>query len=158
MGNCAKCFHAEENHKPIDGTKETDFISHICTGSLECRCEHFEEPYLVEFAQDIEKAKYEITKIYDRSVYILKNIPQTRNASEKTFGRIYNEIWHAVKIRKDNSNVTTEVWNRSKASDSINREKRRAKKDYPPLKTYDPKVARKQIVLFEAYMELAIEK
>ena len=51
MTECAKCFHAEENHKPVEGTDNC----HICTGSLECRCEHFEEQHLVAFAAEIEK-------------------------------------------------------------------------------------------------------
>jgi len=157
LADCAKCFHPKVNHKPIDGAPADSYISHICTATIDCSCEHYEEPYLVEFAQDIEKAKYEITKIYDRCVYILDKIPRTRNASEKTFGKIYNEIWHNVKIRKGGSNLTTDVWDKAKPSDSINREKRRAKKNHPELQTYDPKVIKQQTVLFEAYMELATE-
>jgi len=157
LGNCANCFHPKENHKPIDGAAADSYISHICNATIDCNCQHYEEPYLVDFAQEIEKAKYEITIVYDRCVYILQKIPKTRNASEKTFGKIYNEIWHGVKIRKTGSNLSTEVWDRAKPSDSINREKRRAKKKHPELQTYDPKVIKKQAALFEAYMELAAE-
>jgi len=162
LTNCAKCSHPKENHKkvevPVGEFQQNDsYISHICTGDLYCRCEHYEEPYLVEFAQDIEKVKHESKYIYERTVYILTNIPQTRNASQKTFGKIYNEIWHGMKIRKYYSNLTTDIWDRSKASDTINREVRRAKSENPTLKTYDPKVIRKHQVIYQAMMELAVE-
>jgi len=162
LSDCAGCFHPKENHKPVKGEngeffKKDDFECSICTATIECSCEHYEEPYLMEFAQDIAKVKYESKNIYDRVVYILKNIPQMRNASQKTFGRVYNEIWHGVKIRKYYSNLTTEVWDRSKASDSINREVRRAKRENDTLKTYDPKVIRKHVVVYQAMMEMAIE-
>lgn len=155
MANCAKCFHAKENHKPIDGAPADSYISHICTAALDCRCEHYEEPYLVEFAQDIAKVKYERKTIFDRVLYILTNIPQTRNASQKTFGLIYNNIWHGVKIRAKNSNLTTDVWNRTASWDSINREVRRAKREQTNLATYDPKVIEKHKIIFQAYMEMA---
>lgn len=155
MTDCSKCYHPKENHKPIDGALGTDFISHICTGALDCRCEHYEEPYLVEFAQDIAKVKHERKTIFDRVLYILTNIPQTRNASQKTFGKIYNEIWHGMKIRAKNSNLTTDVWNKTASWDSINREVRRAKREQPTLATYDHKVIEKHAIIFQAYMELA---
>ncbi len=155
LSDCATCFHPKENHKPIDGAPADSYISHICTGALDCRCEHYAEPYLVEFAQEIEKVKHERKTIFDRVLYILTNIPQTRNASQKTFGKIYNEIWHGMKIRVVNSNVTQEVWNRTASWDSINREVRRAKREVPTLATYDPKVIKKHEIIFQAYMELA---
>ncbi len=162
MTDCAKCFHPKENHKPVKGDdgefiKKDGFECHICTGELMCSCQRFEEPYLVEFAQDIEKVKHERKTIFDRVLYILTNIPQTRNASQKTFGKIYNEIWHGMKIRVENSNVNTDVWNRTASWDSINREVRRAKREQPTLATYDPKVIRKHQVIFQAYMELAAQ-
>ncbi len=137
----------------IDG-----YECHICTAAIDCSCEHFEEPYVLQFAKDIDKAKHERLTIYERCIYILTRIPQTRNASEKTFGKIYNEIWHGAKIRKSTSNLTSDVWDRSMPSDTINREKRRAKVNHPNLQTYDPKVLKQQTVLFQAYMELAAEQ
>jgi len=157
MSNCANCFHPKENHKPVEGSEGK---YHICTGSLECRCEHYEEPYLVQFAQDIEKQKLICRGLQNRSGYILENIPQTRNAGEKAFAKIYREIWHGIKIRKnaeDSTTVTTEVHKRLPHDDSINREKRRCKQWNADLRTYDPKIIKKQAAIWEAYMELAIE-
>ena len=160
--NCAKCFHPKENHKEIeisakDFQQVDTYISHICNATIFCRCERFVEPYLEEFAQDIEKVKHERKTIFDRVLYILTNIPQTRNASQKTFGKIYNEIWHGMKIRAHESNLNTDVWNKTASWDSINREVRRAKREQPTLATYDPKVIRKHQVIFQAMMELAVE-
>jgi len=91
LTDCAGCFHSKENHKPVEGS---DGKFHICTGSLECRCEHYEEPYLVEFAQDVEKQKLTCKTLKRRCEYILVNIPQMRNAGEKSFAKVYKEIWY----------------------------------------------------------------
>jgi len=154
MTDCAGCYHSKENHKPVEGTDNC----HICTGSLECRCEYFEEPYLVEFAQDIEKQKLICRTLKKRCGYILENIPQMRNAGEKSFDKVYKEIWYGVKIRKHNSTLVNDAeFRRMPHADSINREKRRCKQWNSNLRTYDPKIIKKQNAIYQAYMELAIE-
>ena len=157
MGECAKCFHSVENHKPIDGAKASDFISHICTGALDCRCEHFEEQYLEAFAVEIAMHKQKRWTQFDKAKYILEKIPQTRNAGEKTFAKIYNEIWFGFKIRKDGTKLTIQEWRRMPHDDTINRAKRRVKHNHPELGTYNPKVLYEQTALFQALMEMAIE-
>lgn len=157
MTNCAKCFHAKENHKPVEGTAGK---YHICTGSLTCTCEHFEEPYLVEFAQRIEEEKYIRKAIKSRCEYILEEIPQTRNAGEKTFAKIYKEIWYGVKIRKSVENSTTVnkfLHDEMPHDDTINREKRRCKQFKESLRTYDPKVLIQQTAIYQALVEMAAE-
>ena len=156
MTNCAdpNCNHPEENHKNMDGTNKC-----ICNGSIFCSCEKFEEQYLMQFAQDIEIQKAKCRTINKRCIYILEKIPQMRNAGEKSFARVYKEIWHGVKIRKNVNDSTTVNTQRDfdiPHDDSINREKRRVKEN-PNLATYDPKVIEKQNAIFQAYMELSIE-
>ena len=83
-----------------------------------------------------------------------------RNAGEKSFARVYKEIWHGIKIRKDEINSTTVNTQRDldvPVDDSINREKRRVKEN-PQFATFDPEVIKKQNAIYQAYMELAIEK
>ncbi len=150
---CARCFHPKENHKQIEGTNDC----HICTGSIECRCEHFEIPFLVEFAQKIEMVKSVRKTIRSRCEYILEMIPKTRNAGEKTFAKIYKEIWYGFKIRKDGTKLTTEEWKRMPHDDSINREKRRCKQHNENLQTYSKEVLIEQSAIYQALMELAIE-
>ena len=149
---CAKCFHELSNHINIDGTPKC-----ICNGSITCRCEQFEEQFLVDFAQEIEKEKAIRRSIKARCEYILEKIPQTRNAGEKTFAKIYNEIWYGFKIRKENTVLNTEIWKRLPNQDTINREKRRCKQHNEDYKTYDPSVIRKQGLIYQALLELAIE-
>jgi len=157
MGNCAGCFHAKEHHTPVDGSNgKID----TCSGSIDCRCEHFEESYLVEFAQDIEKHKIICKTIKHRAGYILDKIPQMRNAGEKSFAKVYREIWYGIKVRKnaqDCTTITTALHHKIPHDDSINREKRRCKQWDAELRTYDPKIIKKQAAIFEAYMEMAIE-
>ncbi len=153
MANCADCFHPKENHELVDGGPNA-----ICNGSLQCRCEHYQEPFLVEFAQFIEKEKARRRSIKARCKIILERIPQTRNCHDKTFPKIYKEVWHGFKIRKHGSTLfTTDKWNEMPADDDINREKRRVKEHNDNLKTYDPKVLRKQELVFQTMLELAAE-
>lgn len=144
MSDCANCFHSIENHEKS-----------ICDGAIDCMCEHFEVQQLVEFAAEIEMHKKQRWTQYERCVYILEKIPQTRNAGEKTFAKIYNEIWFGFKIRAQGTTLTTEQFNRLPSADSINREKRRAKQLNPALATYDGKVLKHQAAIFEALMEMA---
>ena len=158
---CSRCFHSKENHKPIDAEKPIEksdggFISHICTGDITCSCEHFEEPILMEFAQEIEKFKHLHTKIGKRCKFILQKIPTTRNAGDKSFPKIYKEIWHGVKIRKLGTNLTYDVWKDLPSDDDINREKRRVKEHNVALQTYDKKVLFEQTALYQAMMEMSI--
>lgn len=144
---CAKCFHPETNHASL-----------ICNGSLTCMCEKYIAPYLYEFAQLIEKEKSERRSIMKRCEFILKHIPQTRNAGEKSFAKIYWEIWEGLKIRKNNPQaLDSDTWKRLTPADTINREKRRSKQWNEELRTYDNKVIEKQTILFQTYMELAVE-
>lgn len=140
---CAKCHHANENH------------GGICSGSIECFCEEFVEPVLENFAQQVEKYKAEHKGVFKRVKYILTKLPPTRNAGEKTFAKIYREIWYGFKIRKDGTKLTTEEWKRMKHDDTINRQKRLVKAEYPDLATYDPKVLFEQTALYQAIIEQA---
>jgi hypothetical protein len=120
-------------------------------------CERFIPQVLFDSAQEIEKIKSETKKIYLRCKFILEKIPRTRNATEKTFPKIYKEIWYGFKIRKEGTKLTTDEWKRMPTDDQINREKRRVKQHYPELKTYDPNVIKHQENTFQAMLELAIE-
>lgn len=161
MSNCARCFHPKENHEKIKmpdlGKPPGSFGSHICTGSLECTCQHYEEPFLYDMAQEVEKIKSRIKSIYQRCRYILQKIPPTRNAGEKSFGRIYREIWYGFKIRAAGTEITIAQYKRMPHDDSINREKRRVKAANSTLQTYDPTVIEKQGMIYQCYLELAAE-
>jgi len=145
---CAKCFHPENNHGVV------------CSGDLMCLCEKFVPPFFVRFAQRIEKEKYERKNLRERCDFILSEIPQTRNAGEKNFPKIYLEIWHGFKIRKfakDSTPLTTDMFEKLPIHDSINREKRRCKQWNESLRTYSPKVLMEQTAIYQALMEMAIE-
>ncbi len=154
MPECANCFHSKYNHKPIEGYDNC----HICTGSLECRCEKYEEPYLTEFAQNIEKEKVKRWSIFDRCEHILKTIPQIRNSGEKTFYKIYIEIWFGFKIRAASTSLTKKEWDRLPNQDTVSRERRRVKQHNPDLESYDPKVIKGKAAIYETLMEMATEK
>ena len=144
--SCAKCFHDKSNHK--DG---------VCNGSLTCMCPEYVEPILFEFAQLVEKEKLERKNIKKRCQWILETIPKTRNAGEKTFYKIYIEIWYGFKIRKEGTKLTAEEWKRLPNQDTVNREKRRCKHNDDSLKTYDPQVQEKQTIIFQALLEMSAE-
>jgi len=162
MSDCARCFHPKENHKIVatpdlyEKTRD-NFPSHICTGSLDCTCQHYEEPFLHDMAQEVEKIKSKLKSIYQRSKYILEKMPPTRNAGEKSFGRIYREIWYGFKIRKEGTEITTAQYRRMPHDDSINREKRRVKAANSALQTYNLSVIEKQGIIYQCYLELAAE-
>ena len=143
---CAECFHSKENHH-----------SGVCSGSLTCICPKYIEPFLFEFAQRVEKEKHERKTIKKRCEYILENIPKTRNAGEKTFYKIYIEIWYGFKIRKEGTKITTTEWSRLPNQDTVNREKRRCKQFNEELKTYSPEVIKEQEAIFQAMMELSLD-
>lgn len=143
---CAKCFHKKEVHH-----------DNVCMGELSCQCSTFVEPYLFEFAQRVEEEKHIRKSIYQRCQYILENIPQTRNAGEKTFYKIFIEIWFGFKIRKDGMKMDKEVWDRLPNQDSISREKRRVKHDHPELGTYDKEILWHQKAIFQSLLELSYE-
>ena len=145
-GLCAKCHHPESNHGVV------------CSGELMCMCEKFIKPVLVAFAQEIEMQKAKLRSVYERCRYILEKIPPTRNAGEKTFAKIYREIWYGFKIRKEGTKITTEEFNRMKHDDTINRQKRLVKADSSSLATYDPEMQYHQSALYIAICELAIDK
>lgn len=144
---CAGCFHSFENH----------LESGVCNGSLTCMCHRYIPQELFDYAQEVEKIKSKTKKIYMRCKFILEKIPKTRNAGEKSFPKIYKEIWFGFKIRKEGTKYTTDEWNRMPTDDQINREKRRVKQHHPELKTYDPTMIKHQEASYQAYLELAIE-
>lgn len=141
---CADCFHEQYNHH--DG---------VCTGSITCMCSKYVEPFLYEFAQRVEEEKFIRKSIGKRCEWILENLPTTRNAGEKTFYKIYIEIWYGFKIRKEGTKLTTEEWKRLPNQDTINREKRRCKHNDESLKTYSPQVQMQQTAIFQALLEMA---
>ena len=145
--SCANCFHAKENH-----------TSGVCSGSLTCMCEKYIEPFLFAFAHRVEQEKHERKSIKKRCEYILEHIPKTRNAGEKTFYKIYIEIWHGFKIRKQNTSLTMEEWKRLPNQDTINREKRRCKQLNEELKTYSPQIKYEQAAIYQALLEMAIDE
>lgn len=145
---CSNCFHEQTNHE-----------SSICNGSITCLCEKFIPNELMEFAVKIEKAKSEIKTHYDRCKYILENIPQSRNAGSKSFYKIYNEVWHGIKIRKKlKLDFTPEIWKRMPVSSTVNRAKRFVKQDHDELKTYKKEMIIEQTALYQAIIEMAVER
>ena len=153
--NCGNCFHPEGNHKNIDGTDKA-----ICNATIGCRCEKFVTHELMEFAERIEKEKYERRTVRERCEYILVNIPQTRNAGEKTFAKIYQEIWHGVKIRKnakDSTAIDSNIHKDMPHADTINRAKRSCKQWNDELKTYSKQVLFHQTAIYQALVEMSAE-
>lgn len=151
---CANCFHQKENHKPVEGTDNC----HICTGSLECRCERFEDQYLERFAERVEEEKHKRRTIKSRCEYLLEKIPPTRNAGEKAFAKIFREVWYGFRIRKEGTAITTEQWKRMPHDDTINREKRRLKQHNDEYKTYDKEVLMEQTAIYQALIEMSAEQ
>jgi len=139
-----KCNHPKENHGVI------------CNGSIECFCEYWVEPVLEEFVQEVEAFKAKFKDDVRRASFILEKIPTTRNAGDKSFPKIYKEIWFGVKIRKGGTNLTYDVWKQIPSDDWINRAKRHAKENNPELRTYDPKTMFHQQTLYQAMVEMAI--
>jgi len=146
--SCAECFHNKENH----------YEKGVCTGDLTCRCDHYVEPFLYAFAQRVEEEKHIRKSINKRCEFILEKIPQTRNAGEKSFAKIYREIWYGFKIRKEGTKLTIEEWKRMPHDDTINREKRRCKQWNEELQTYDVKVQWEQTAIYQALLEMSIEQ
>jgi len=143
---CANCFHSKENHKGV------------CSGSLTCMCTNYVEPFLYAFAQRVEKEKYERKSIGKRCEFILEEIPQTRNAGEKTFAKIYYEIWYGFKIRVNNPQILDKkTWDRLPNQDTINREKRRCKQWNEELKTYSKETLWHQTAIYQSLLEMSVE-
>src|SRR5690242_5114049 len=108
---CANCFHERNAHH--DG---------VCMGKLECQCSNFVEPFLFEFAHRVEEEKHIRKSVEKRCEYILEKIPQSRNAGEKSFVKIYWEIWEGFKVRKGDAQVLdSNTWKRLTPADTINR-------------------------------------
>jgi hypothetical protein len=145
MTLCANCHHEEEAH------------ALICRGDITCLCEKFVPPILFEFAQKIDRAKDELKTHYQRCKWLLEKLPATRNAGSKTFYKVYCEIWHGVKIRKE-LGITTKEWKAMPVSSTVNRSKRFVKQDHPELGTYSPQMLIEQSALWEAIVEMAIER
>lgn len=117
-------------------------------------CGKFEESKLYAFAQEVEAQKEILKTVEKRVEFILAKIPTTRNAGEKSFAKIYREIWEGFKIRKGNPQVLdTDTWKRLTHDDTINRAKRKVKAENPELATYSPTVIEKQSLLYQAYTE-----
>lgn len=145
--NCGnpRCNHPEENHKTA-----------ICNGDLTCFCEKFVQPELEKFAQEVDMFKAKFSDDIKRAKFILEKIPTTRNAGDKSFPKIYKEIWYGIKIRKAGTNLTYDTWKQTPSDDWINRAKRHVKEDNPELRTYNPKVLFEQTALYQAMVEMAI--
>lgn len=144
---CADCFHSKEAHH--DG---------VCMGSLECKCFNYVEPFLFEFAQRVEQEKLKRKSINKRVKWILTELPTTRNAGEKTFYKIYTEIWYGFKIRKiSGTTMTKEVWDRLPNQDTVSREHRRVAHDYPELASYDKEVIQQKTAIYQALLEMSYE-
>lgn len=146
MPSCADCFHDEENH-----------TGGVCSGSLTCMCPKYKQQVLFDFAHEVEMEKAIRKSVYKRCFFVLQKIPGSRNATEKTFPKIYKEIWYGFKIRKEGTKLTTEEWKRMPSDDVINREKRRVKHDHPELATYNKEMITHQEATYQAYLELAVE-
>lgn len=145
---CADCNHKKESH----------ISAGVCSGSVSCQCKGFVEPILSKFFMEIEKAKNELRAIEKRCGFILEKIPKTRNAGEKTFYKIYIEIWHGFKIRKGSPSVLdTDTWKSLPNQDTINRGKRKCKQFHEELRTYNPEMMERQATLYQAVMEWAGE-
>ena len=143
---CAKCFHSKDNHQGV------------CNGSLTCMCTKYVAPFMYEFAHRVEQERHIRKDIYSRCEYILREIPPSRNAGEKSFAKIYYEIWEGLKIRLiDPQALDTKTWNRLSNQDTINREKRRVKADHPDLATYKKEVLWHQTAIFQALLEMSVE-
>lgn len=146
---CADCFHSKENH----------YEKGVCAGDLTCRCDHYNPPFLHEFAHRVEQEKYIRKGVRKRCEYILREIPGTRNASEKDFTRIYFEVWHGFKIRvKEPQILDRKTWDRLPNPDLINREKRHCKEDFPELQTNNKEVLWHQTAIYQALLEMSYEK
>lgn len=145
---CGNCQHDKANHVNIDGTPNS-----ICNATIYCNCECYMESNLVEFAEEIEKLKSELKFVKHRVRWILEKIPQTRNAGDKSFPKIYFEIWHGVKLRKAPVTISINQWNDLPSSDDINRMKRHVKQYNPELRTYDPDMLKHQIAKYQAVLE-----
>lgn len=141
-----RCNHPKENHIEI-----------VCTGDLMCMCNKFIEPEIYAFFQEVEAQKEKLKTVEKRCKFILERIPTTRNCSEKSFPKIYWEIFEGFKIRKGSPQaLDTDTWKRLTPMDTINRSKRKIKAEHPELATYNPDVIERQSQLFQAYSEWAV--
>jgi len=92
--------------------------------------------------------------------WMLEELPTIRNAGEKTFYKIYIEIWYGVKIRKNSGiTLTNDVWDRIPNQDTVSREHRRVtdKDHFPELGSYDKEVEWHKTAIFQALLEMSIE-
>lgn len=145
MSMCADCFHEKGNHSGA-----------ICSGSLTCLCEKFIEPYLVEWAQEVEMYKAQHRAVSDRVKYMLEKWPHLRNARDKTLGKVYKSIWHGFWPSK-NTVYTQAKFREMPETDTITRAKRFVMKKHPELQSFDQEFIRHKEAKFQAYLELAIE-
>lgn len=127
---------------------------------MTCRCDHYNPPYLYEFAHRVEEEKHKRRGIFPRIKWMLEEIPPMRNAGEKAFYKIYIEMWYGVKIRKNTGIVlTTDVWDRIPNQDTVSREHRRVtdSKHHPELGSYDKEVEWHKTAIFQALLEMSVE-
>ncbi len=142
--NCAKCYHAKENH------------GLVCNGSLTCMCQKYEPTELYEFAQQVERVKIQYKSLKERCQFILEKIPQLRNAGEKSFYKAYIWIWHDFHIKKG-TELDTNTWKHLPNQDSVNRAKRFVKHENDELKTYSKEVLMQQTAIYQALCEMVVE-
>lgn len=145
---CADCFHQESNH--LSGG--------VCSGSITCQCPKYNPPFLFEFAQRVEEEKHVRKSLYKRVEWLLERLPTLRNAGEKSFYKVFIEVWYGVKIRKSSGlTLTKDVWDRIPNAETVGRERRRVKADHPELATYDKEVLWHQTAIFQALLEMSAE-
>lgn len=148
---CADCFHSEENHSS----------GGVCSGSITCMCSKYNPPFMFEFAHRVEQEKHIRKSIYKRVEWLLDELPTIRNSGEKTFYRLFIELWYGVKIRKYTGlTLTKDVWDRIPNQDSVSRERRRVtdEKHRPELGSYDKEVVWHKTAIFQALMEISAEQ
>lgn len=143
MTKCGSCFHPKENH------------GIVCSGSLDCMCQKFEEPYLVEWAQEVEMYKAQNKTCERRVEYWLRRFPHLRNAKDKTLCKVYKAVWHGFWPSK-NMIYDQPKYREMPIDDTITRSKRFVKARHPELQTTDDSMIRHQEAKFQAYMEMAI--
>lgn len=147
---CADCFHPEHNHSS----------GGVCSGSITCMCSKYNPPFLFEFAQRIEKEKHDRKGLFKRIKWLLEEIPSLRNSGEKSFYRVFIEVWYGVKIRKYSGlTLTRDVWDRIPSQDSVSRERRRVtdNKHFPELGSYNKEVLWHKTAIFQALLEMSTE-
>ena len=145
MVNCSHCFHPKENHKPVEGYENY----HICTGSLECRCEKYEEP-ISDFINTINATVVHFKGVESKVKYILEKIPNLRNSGSKSFPRAYKKLVYNI---NQNEAIPKGLWKTIPADDTITRAKRHVQQHNPGLVKFDINKIRKDMAVQQGILE-----